>query len=129
MNNHYCMVSIKDSDRPEILEIQGVTWFETQELAYQYYMFLKPELREEYVYPVEEQDLPSFENITPEDVKVAKYKTGEGNENDTQKSNYVFLHVCCYYRCCLAVVFVGLLCLFFPKFVLHVFSYLLCRYS
>ena len=74
-DNMYCMVSIKDSDRPEILEIQGVTWFETQELAYQYYMFLKPELREEYVYPVEEQDLPSFENITPEDVKVAKYKT------------------------------------------------------
>jgi len=69
------MISIKDSDRPEILKIQGVTWFETQELAYQYYMFLKPELREEYVYPVEEQDLPSFENITPEDVKVAKYKT------------------------------------------------------
>ena len=74
-NIMYCMISIKDSDRPEILKIQGVTWFETQELAYQYYMFLKPELREEYVYPVEEQDLPSFENITPEDVKVAKYKT------------------------------------------------------
>ena len=55
------MVSIKDSDRPEILEIQGVTWFETQELAYQYYMFLKPELREEYVYPVQEQDLPSLQ--------------------------------------------------------------------
>ena len=38
-------------------------------------MFLKPELREEYVYPVEEQDLPSFENITPEDIEIAKYKT------------------------------------------------------
>ena len=75
INNHYCMISIKNSDRPKILEIQGVTWFETQELAYQYYMFLKPELREEYVYPVEEQDLPSFENITPEDIKIAKYKT------------------------------------------------------
>ena len=75
MNNHYCMVSIKDSDRPEILKIQGVTWFETQELLFQYYMFLKPELREEYVYPVQEQDLPSFENITPEDIEIAKYKT------------------------------------------------------
>ena len=71
----YCMISIKDSDKPKILDIQGVTWFETQELAYQYYMFLKPELREEYVYPVEEQDLPSFENITPENIKIAKYKT------------------------------------------------------
>ena len=74
-NIMYCMISIKDSDRPEILKIQGVTWFETQELAYQYYMFLKPELREEYVYPVEEQDLPSFENITPEDIEIPKYKT------------------------------------------------------
>ena len=64
------MVSIKDSDRPEILKIQGVTWFETQELAYQYYMFLKPELREEYVYPVEEQDLPSFENVKYEDIQI-----------------------------------------------------------
>jgi len=71
----YCMISIKDSDKPKILNIQGVTWFETQELLFQYYMFLKPELREEYVYPVEEQDLPAFENITPEDIQIAKYKT------------------------------------------------------
>ena len=69
------MISIKDSDKPKILDIQGVTWFETQELAYQYYMFLKPELREEYVYPVEERDLPSFENVKPEDIQIAKYKT------------------------------------------------------
>ena len=75
MNNHYCMLSIKNSDRPEILEIQGVTWFATKELLFQYYMFLKPELREEYVYPVEEQDLPAFENITSEDIQIAKYKT------------------------------------------------------
>jgi|TARA_B110001454_G_scaffold201886_1_gene208591 hypothetical protein len=73
--NYYCMVSIKDSDRPEILEIQGVTWFATEELAYQYYMFLKPELREENVFPVEEQDLPSFANISSEDIKIAKTKT------------------------------------------------------
>ena len=69
------MISIKDSDKPKILNIQGVTWFETQELLFQYYMFLKPELREEYVYPVEEQDLPAFENITPENIQIAKYKT------------------------------------------------------
>jgi len=75
MSNYYCLISIKDSDRPEILEIQGVTWFANKELLFQYYMFLKPELREEYVYPVEEQDLPSFENITPEDIEIAKYKT------------------------------------------------------
>jgi len=73
--NYYCMVSIKDSDRPKILEIQGVTWFATEELAYQYYMFLKPELREENVFPVEEQDLSSFENISSEDIRIAKTKT------------------------------------------------------
>jgi len=74
--NYYCMVSIKDSDRPEILEIQGVTWFATEELAYQYYMFLKPELRDnDTVFPVEEQDLPSFANINSEDIKIAKTKT------------------------------------------------------
>jgi len=71
----YCMISIKDSDKPKILNIQGVTWFETQELLFQYYMFLKPELREEYVYPVEERDLPYFENVKSEDIQIAKYKT------------------------------------------------------
>ena len=71
----YCMISIKDSDKPKILNIQGVTWFETQELLFQYYMFLKPELREEYVYPVEERDLPAFENVKSEDIQIAKYKT------------------------------------------------------
>ena len=75
MNNYYCMVSIKDSDRPKILEIQGVTWFANKELLFQYYMFLKPELREENVFPVEEQDLPAFENITSEDIRIAKTKT------------------------------------------------------
>ena len=75
MSNYYCLISIKDSDRPEILEIQGVTWFATEELAYQYYMFLKPELREENVFPVEEQDLSSFENISSEDIRIAKTKT------------------------------------------------------
>ena len=50
MNKYYCLISIKDSDRPEILEIQGVTWFANKELLFQYYMFLKPELREENVF-------------------------------------------------------------------------------
>ena len=73
--NYYCMVSIKDSDRPEILEIQGVTWFANKEFLFQYYMFLNPELREENVFPVEEQDLSSFENISSEDIRIAKTKT------------------------------------------------------
>ena len=85
-SNMYCMVSFADKngkshgDHPQILEIQGVVWFATEDLAFQYYMFLKPELREEYVYPVEERDLPSFENVKPEDIQIAKYK------NPAQKS-------------------------------------------
>ena len=73
-DNMYCMVSFQNKE-PQILEIQGVVWFATEDLAFQYYMFLKPELREEYVYPVEERDLPSFENVKPEDIQIAKYKT------------------------------------------------------
>jgi hypothetical protein len=38
-------------------------------------MFLKPELREEYVYPVQENELSSFENMRSEDIEIAKYKT------------------------------------------------------
>jgi len=75
-DNYYCMVSIKDPDKPEILEIQGVTWFATEELAFQYWMFLKPELRDnDTVFPVEEQDLSAFENLSSEDIKIAKTKT------------------------------------------------------
>ena len=75
-SNHYCMVSIKDSDRPEILEIQGVTWFETQELAYQYYMFLKPELRDnDHVFPMLEENLSWHFDVNSDYVKNMKYKT------------------------------------------------------
>ena len=51
-DNMYCMVSFADKDgkshgdHPQILEIQGVVWFATEDLAFQYYMMLKPELRD-----------------------------------------------------------------------------------
>ena len=38
----YCMVSFQNKE-PQILEIQGVVWFATEDLAYNYYMMLKPE--------------------------------------------------------------------------------------
>ena len=47
-DNMYCMVSFADKDgkshgnHPQILEIQGVVWFATEELAREYYMMLKP---------------------------------------------------------------------------------------
>ena len=55
----YCMVSFADKngkshgDHPQILEIQGIVWFATEDLAFQYYMMLKPELRDnDHVFPM-----------------------------------------------------------------------------
>ena len=63
-DNMYCMVSFADKDgkshgnHPQILEIQGVVWFATEELAREYYMMLKPELRDnDNVFPMQEEQL------------------------------------------------------------------------
>ena len=74
-DNYSCMVSFKDQDNPKILEIQGVTWFATDDLAYQYYMFLKPELREDHVYPVDEENLPWHFDCKSDYIKDMKTKT------------------------------------------------------
>jgi len=75
MNNYCCMVSFADKDNPKILEIQGVTWFANDDLAYQYYMFLKPELREDHVYPVDEENLSWHFNVGSDYIKEMKTKT------------------------------------------------------
>ena len=74
-DNYCCMVSFADKDNPKILEIQGVVWFATDDLAYQYYMFLKPELREDHVYPVDEENLPWHFNVGSDYIKEMKTKT------------------------------------------------------
>ena len=74
-DNYCCMVSFADKDNPKILEIQGVTWFATDDLAYQYYMFLKPELREDHVYPVDEENLPWHFDCGSDYIKDMKTKT------------------------------------------------------
>ena len=56
-DNMYCMVSFADSDNPKILEIQGVVWFATEDLAYDYYMMLDEKFREDSVYPIQEEHL------------------------------------------------------------------------
>ena len=74
-DNYCCMVSFADKDNPKILEIQGVVWFATDDLAYQYYMFLKPELREDHVYPVDEENLSWHFNVGSDYIKEMKTKT------------------------------------------------------
>ena len=74
-DNYCCMVSFADKDNPKILEIQGVVWFANDDLAYQYYMFLKPELREDHVYPVDEENLSRHFNVGSDYIKEMKTKT------------------------------------------------------
>ena len=74
-DNYCCMVSFADKDNPKILEIQGVVWFANDDLAYQYYMFLKRELREDHVYPVDEENLPWHFNVGSDYIKEMKTKT------------------------------------------------------
>ena len=81
-SNMYCMVSFADKngkshgDHPQILEIQGITWFETEDLAVKYYMFLKPELRDnDHVFPMLEENLSWHFDINSDYIKDIKYKT------------------------------------------------------
>jgi len=81
-SNMYCMVSFADKngkshgDHPQILEIQGITWFETEDLAFKYYMFLKPELRDnDNVFPMLEENLSWHFDVNSDYVKNMKYKT------------------------------------------------------
>jgi len=40
---HYCIMQVgKD---PKIIEVQGLTWFETEDLAYQYWGFMNDEFQ------------------------------------------------------------------------------------
>ena len=74
-DNMYCMVSFQNKE-PQILEIQGVVWFATEDLAYKYYMMLKPELREnDTVFPVLEEHLCYHFNINSHYVKHMKTRT------------------------------------------------------
>ena len=81
-DNMYCMVSFADKDgkshgnHPQILEIQGVVWFATEELAREYYMMLKPELRDnDNVFPMQEEQLSWHFDVNSSYVKHMKTRT------------------------------------------------------
>ena len=82
-DNMYCMVSFADYwgqshgdlGHPKILKIQGVVWFATEELAYQYYMMLDEDYREDHVYPILEENLSWHFDVDSDYVKKMKTET------------------------------------------------------
>ena len=81
-DNMYCMVSFADKDgkshgdHPQILEIQGVVWFATEDLAREYYMMLKPELRDnDHVFPMQEEQLSWHFDVNSSYIKHMKTRT------------------------------------------------------
>tara|TARA_R100001082_G_scaffold104241_1_gene75413 strand:+ start:9 stop:374 length:366 start_codon:yes stop_codon:yes gene_type:complete len=82
-DNMYCMVSFADKDgtphkdlgHPKILKIQGVVWFATEELAFQYYMMLDEKYREDHVYPMLENDLSNHFDVESDYIKKMKTET------------------------------------------------------
>ncbi len=74
-DNMYCMVSFQNKE-PQILEIQGVVWFATEDLAREYYMMLKPELRDnDHVFPMQEENLPWHFDVNSSYIKHMKTRT------------------------------------------------------
>ena len=74
-DNMYCMVSFQN-EMPQILEIQGVVWFATEDLAREYYMMLKPELRDnDNVFPMQEEQLSWHFDVNSSYVKHMKTRT------------------------------------------------------
>jgi len=70
--NHFCMVSFREPNYPpEILEIQGVVWFETEALAYQYWGFMNDEFKSDKgsVYAVKEDHLSFHFNCNTKYIK------------------------------------------------------------
>ena len=70
--NHYCMVSFRPPNHlPKILEIQGVVWFETEDLAYQYWGFMSDEWKSKQgsVFPVREDHLQFHFNCNTKYIK------------------------------------------------------------
>ena len=82
-DNMYCLVSFADKDgtphkdlgHPNILEIQGVVWFSTEDLAYDYYMMLDEKHREDHVYPMLEENLSWHFNVGSDYIKKMKTET------------------------------------------------------
>ena len=66
---HYCIMQVgKD---PKIIEIQGLTWFETEDLAYQYWGFMNEKFQNSIgaISVINEENLPYFFDCNSEYIK------------------------------------------------------------
>ena len=66
---HYCIMQVgKD---PKIIEVQGITWFETDDLAYQYWGFMNDEWQKRIgaISVISEENLPYFFDCNSEYIK------------------------------------------------------------
>ena len=67
--NHYCIMST--GEKPEIIEIQGITWFATEDLAYQYWGFMNEEFQNSIgsIIAISEENLPYHFDCNSEYIK------------------------------------------------------------
>ena len=66
---HYCIMQVgKD---PKIIEVQGLTWFETEDLAYQYWGFMNDEWQKKIgpISVISEDNLAYFFDCNSEYIK------------------------------------------------------------
>ena len=66
---HYCIMQVgKD---PKIIEIQGLTWFETDDLAYEYWGHMNMEFQKKIgpISVISEENLPYFFDCNSEYIK------------------------------------------------------------
>ena len=72
----YFATKVAKAGDPRILEIQGVVWFLTQDLAWEYYHFQKEELKnKQLAYCKSENDLHLHFNTNSDYIKTMKTKT------------------------------------------------------
>ena len=66
---HYCIMQV--GENPKIIEIQGLTWFETDDLAYQYWGFMNDEFQKKIgaISVISEENLPYFFDCNSEYIK------------------------------------------------------------
>ena len=67
--HHYCIMQV--GDNPKIIEVQGITWFETDDLAHQYWGFMNEEFQNSIgaIAVISEEDLPYHFNCGSEYIK------------------------------------------------------------
>ena len=66
---HYCIMQVgKD---PKIIEVQGITWFETDDLAYEYWGHMNMEFQKKIgpISVISEENLPYFFDCNSEYIK------------------------------------------------------------